>query len=355
MKKLCVFTLYADQGASSKYRYLIYKDVLEKYYQTKWYWFWDNTCIIIKNKPSQKKNIFKKWFKYVCAFSKRWFQLVFIAPRSDVIIIQKSSIPKQKRHFLNRVKKKGTKIIFDVDDAVYLEKRDNSNEIATIADMVICGNETLRRHYLQYCKNTVVLPTTDNTFDYESFWKNTFSLKRIGWIGSEVTVDNLELVVKPINQFIKKHPEVHFYIISNGAMDYTKRIYNSHFVEWNKNTYLEELSKLTIGIMPLRDTEYNRGKCGFKLIQYLNMKKPVIGSNVGVNKDIVAGNGFGADTEEEWEAALEKLLFDSKVYDESVQHIENVFFEKYHYSVVAKKLLMLVEEISIEKGKRVID
>lgn len=157
------------------------------------------------------------------------------------------------------------------------------------------------------------------------YWSSNFTSKSIVWIGSKTTVKNIELVVNPINKVINRHPEVKLYIISNDALDFPNRIKNCSLIKWEKEKYIKDLSNKSIGIMPLYDTEYNRGKCGFKLVQYLNMKLPVIGSPVGVNTQIIEGNGLLASTEEEWEKSFEKLLFNEKFYNDCVKHIEDVF------------------------------
>jgi len=189
----------------------------------------------------------------------------------------------------------------------------------------------------------VVLPTVENTLKYAPFWSNTFPDKSIYWIGSKSTIDNLEIVVNAINSVVARHPEVNFYIISNEAADFTKKIKNAHLVTWSQESYLEELAHCTVGIMPLKNNEYNRGKCGFKLIQYLNMKKPVIGSPVGVNSEIIGENGIIAETEKQWLQALERLLYDETFYRECVKHIEEDFFEKYHFKSVSDSLIEILD------------
>lgn len=341
MKKLCVFTLYEDKGGSSQYRAYLFKKDLEKNFDVKWYYFWNNNYAT-KYMHNKKKYLIIITFQYIISTIKRWYQITFIAPKCDVIFIQKAIIPKVKKTFLNKIKQNNVPIIFDVDDAVYLNNRDNTNDIASISKVVICGNKNLQAHYKKYCSNTVILPTIENTNKYMKYWKNNFNEKSIVWIGSKTTVNNIDLVVNPINKIINKHPEVKFYIISNDALDFPNKIKNCYLIKWEKNRYVKDLSNKTIGIMPLYDNEFNRGKCGFKLIQYLNMKMPVIGSDVGVNSQIIKDNGLLANNEEEWEEALEKLLFDEKIYNKYVEHIESDFLKKYHYENVLKKLINIL-------------
>lgn len=343
MKKLMIFTLYSEKGASSQYRAYIFREELEKNFDAKWFYFWDEKYVT-KYMHNKRKYILPILFKYIISAIKRIYQLIFIASKADVVFLQKASIPKCKYVFLKHLKKKNIKIVFDVDDAVYTLKRDNSNLIATLSDTVICGNKTLYKHYSQFNDKCIVLPTVENTFKYESYWSETFNNKIIGWIGSKTTINNLDIVIDSINNIIERHPEVSVAIISNTALDYTTKIKNSYLVKWDSKTYIEELSKFTIGIMPLKFNEFNKGKCGFKLIQYLNMRKPVIGSDVGVNSEIIVGNGLIANTSDEWENAFDKLLFDESFYYSCVKHIDDVFFNKYHFQLITNELIKILND-----------
>lgn len=341
MKKLCVFTLYSQKGASSQYRAFIFKNELENNFELKWYSFWNNNYIT-RYMHNKKKYFIHITVHYLISVLKRYYQLKFIASKNDIIFLQKASIPKLKKTYLNKIKKKGIRIIFDVDDAIYLNSNDNSEEIAKISDTVICGNSNLKEHYSKYNNHCVLLPTTDNTYKYKPYWSNTFDSKIIGWIGSKTTIDNFDLIINSLNQIVLKHPEIRIAIVSNTPLDYTKRIKNSYFIKWNENTYVEEISKFTIGIMPLKSNEFNQGKCGFKLIQYLNMKKPVIGSNVGINSKIISGNGIIANTETEWISAFEQILFNKDYYDKCCSNIETVFLNDYHFEIISKRLLNIL-------------
>lgn len=338
MKKLCIFTLYPERGASSKYRIFLYKEGLESKFNVKWFSFW-NDAYVKEYMYCKKKYALRIFFLYLFFSFKRLFQLFFIAPKADVCFFQKTCIPKFRYNHISSLKKKGIRVVFDVDDAVYTAKRDFSNEIAKLSDAVICGNETLRKHYEAFNNNVFVLPTVENTNLFRPYWKDSFNTKTIGWIGSLSTIDNLDLVVDSVNRLVEKHPEVNLLVISNSVLDYDKKVKNCHFVKWAKDSYISELSNITIGIMPLKDNEVNQGKCGFKLVQYLNMNKPVIGSKIGVNEDIIGNCGFSVKTESEWDRCLELLLYDKNKYQECLNNIQNEFLPKYSYDSVLKKLI----------------
>ena len=342
MKKICVFTLYEEKAASSRYRAYIFRKEIEKRYDVRWYAFWNN-YYIEKCMYNKKKHIFEICILYFVFAIRRIFQLLFIAPKMDVVFIQKDCIPYINRHFLTKAKKNNVRIIYDIDDANYSRPKDNSDTIASIADVVICGNNTLRDHYSKVNDNCTILPTIEETWKYRQFWGDTFEKKIIGWIGSKNTVPNLEIAAEALNLLISKHPEVSFRIISDSDGGITQIIKNSYLCKWGINTYLNDLSEISVGIMPLQDTEYNRGKCGFKLIQYLNMRKPVVGTGLGVNIDIIKGNGLVANDTEGWVNALEDLLFKKEIYDNCVEHIDEVFFSEYSYDSGVARLLNILE------------
>lgn len=342
MKKLCVFTLYPEKGASSQYRAFIFKEEFENHFDVEWYPFW-NDKYVTEYMHNKRKYVLQIVFQYLIASIKRKIQLYIKASKADIVFVQKGVIPKSKKTYLDALKKKNIRIVFDVDDAIYTDPRDNSDLIAGISDCVICGNATLMGHYSQYNNNCIVLPTIEKTFRYEPYWRDTFEEKIIGWIGSKTTIDNFDLIIDGLNELTSRHPEVKIAIISNTALDYTNRINNSYLVPWTKDTYVQEIAKFSIGIMPLKDNEVNRGKCGFKLVQYLNMRKPVVGSGVGVNTEIIAGNGVVANTTEEWVDALEKILYDENFYNKCVKHIDDVFFDTYHFRTVSKTLIGILE------------
>ena len=342
MKSVCIFTLYSELGASSKYRAYLYKESLESKFNVKWFPFWGDVYVA-KYMHHKKKYALRIALMFVVSFVKRFIWLFFVAPKADVVFIQKSCFPKCRFTLLKRLKKKNIRIVYDVDDAVYTEKRDSSDRIASFSDAVICGNDSLRKHYLAYNKNVFFLPTVENTNLFQPYWTDTFENKTIGWIGSLTTINNLDLVVNAINRIVEKYPQVNFIIISNGALDYESKIKNTKLIKWSKDSYISDLSSITVGIMPLKDNEYNRGKCGFKLIQYMNLKKPVIASDVGTNREIVGACGFLADSENEWYDTLERILMKRNDYDKLTDNIEKEFFKKYNYSNNAEQLISILD------------
>lgn len=343
-KKVCIFTLYCKEGASSNFRILMFEEDLKQKFKVKSFSFW-NKNYVGKYMINKKKYLFPILLQYIGNVIRRIFELIFIAPKYDVVIMQKGAIPGFFCDFIKYLHRKNCKVVFDVDDAIYTGRRDNSDRIASKVDYVVVGNDVLKEHYEKFNKSILKFPTVDYTPGYVKYIKDTFPNKCIGWIGSKATIDNLDIVVNAINNVIIKHPEVKVEIISNTADEYDRRIKNCNFIQWKLNEYKEDMSNFTIGIMPLNDNVYNRGKCGFKLIQYMNMKKPVIASGVGVNAEIVGNAGVIANSEEEWENALETLLFDPKSYEKSLKAIESEFESNFSYEFILMRWIDLLERI----------
>ncbi|WP_243259584.1 glycosyltransferase [Eubacterium sp. 1001713B170207_170306_E7] len=346
MKKICVFTLYSLKGASSHYRILQFKNDLEKNFDAKFFCFWSDKYIT-KYSSNKKKYMLNITFEYLKNMFKRIFQILVLAPKCDVVFFQKGIIPKSNFSFLRYLKKRGVKVVFDVDDAIYLNEKPKgiSKCIAALSDLVIVGNDELEKYYSDFASRVLLIPTVDYTPAYEPFRRDTFNMKVVGWIGTKATINNLDLIIEPMNRLVNIYPEVELHIICDDDYGYTKKIKNSKLVKWDINTYKENLSNITIGIMPLKDNEYNRGKCGFKLIQYLNLEKPIISSNVGVNKEITNGFGLLAEDKEQWFKALGKILFNSDCYYKLTTNISEEFNKKYSFEIASKMLIEILDNI----------
>ena len=327
--KLCIFTLYDTRGASSRFRIYQYQEKFDKDYETNIFYFWPNKYIDVYIKD-RKKYLLQILFCYIRALISRICQILFIAVHADIVIFQKAIIPKFPIFLIRFLKKHGVKLVFDVDDAIYLQKGDYSIKYVSDMDLILVGNNQLKLFYQKYNSMTKLIPTVEKSSLYRNVIHNTYENKCIGWMGSLRTIDNLDLVVNAINAVIKKHPEIKFKIISDGSAGYDECIKNAIFEKWDEN-YIEHIKEFSIGIMPLKDTAFNEGKCGFKLIQYLNLQIPVLASNVGINAEIIADYGYICRTEAEWENNIEKLLFEEEEYIKCKENIKRTFNKRYGY------------------------
>jgi len=239
-------------------------------------------------------------------------------------------------------------IIFDFDDAIWLKDVSNANQnlswlkfpdktksIIAYSKTIIAGNTFLSNYAKQFNANVYVIPTTiDTNYHYPS--KKTISdTIKIGWTGSSTTNKHLELISDVLQHITQTYSNVKIIMISNQPIISSK--FRLKFVEWKQSSEIEDLSQIDIGIMPLPDNEWAKGKCGFKGLQYMALEIPTIMSPVGVNTEMIQDrkNGFLASNKNEWISKLSALI-ESKELRESLGKNGRKTIEK-KYSITNHK------------------
>ena len=213
------------------------------------------------------------------------------------------------------------------------------------AEVVTAGNAYLAEHALAAgCRHVERLPTVVDAFRYTP---RVASAQPgpvvVGWIGSPATAQYLQALA-PVIERLREHTAIR--AVAVGARP--DQVMGTPFeaLPWSESTEATLVAGFDIGIMPLPDEPWERGKCGYKLIQYMACGIPVVASPVGVNKEIVVPgvNGALADTPEQWLAALARLADDpaerSRQGAEGRRRVE----EWYSLQAQAPRLLAIVQE-----------
>lgn len=212
--------------------------------------------------------------------------------------------------------------IFDVDDAIYVRKPrrlgDAPDESAwrkqkfaatcRWVDAVAVGNDVLAAVARASAREVAVLPTSIDTACYLSTTAGPADPPTIAWIGSPENLIYLEMIRPALTRLTKRHPSLKLRVICSEFPDWSGVTIER--VPWSSATEAQSLAGAHIGVMPLTDDAWSRGKCAFKLLQYMAASLPCVASPVGANKEAVLDgiNGFHATDVDEWERGLERLI-----------------------------------------------
>jgi glycosyltransferase involved in cell wall biosynthesis len=220
-----------------------------------------------------------------------------------------------------------TRRIFDVDDAIYVRKPRRLGEApdespwrkkkfaATCrwVDVVAAGNDVLAGVARAAARSIAILPTSIDTAAYQPTSATAADPPTIVWIGSPENLVYLEMVRPALARLAGRYPTLTLRVICSHFPDWPE--VNIERIAWSSATEAESLATAHIGIMPLTDDAWARGKCAFKLLQYMAAALPCVASPVGANTEAVidAFNGFYARTAGEWERHLEYLILSPEV------------------------------------------
>jgi glycosyltransferase involved in cell wall biosynthesis len=315
--------------SSARFRIELYEKLLEEQgfsYDTEYFWNKEMYKVLYT-----KGNIPKKILGLLTGFIKR-FSLLFRVAKYDYIFILRETTPIGPPFFeriCSGLLRK--KIIYDFDDAIWISQASVNNAIVKNLKAVwkvklICGwaykvsvgNNYLYNYAAQYSKNVILNPTCVDTKYMHNKLKSQHSNEAriiIGWTGSFSTLIHLNYVVDALQELEKKYT-FDFLVIADQNPHLPLK--NFIYKKWEEDTEIVDLLKCNIGIMPLKEDEYAKGKCGFKLIQFMALGIPVVASPVGVNEQIVdiGINGFLCRTKQEWMESLEKLLLSTQLRQE---------------------------------------
>jgi len=252
---------------------------------------------------------------------------------------------------LERVVARGRRSVFDFDDAIFLGLG-NERKIRTIlelVDHVITGNRYLAE-FAGVPDKTTVIPTVVDT---DRFARQPTRDRRgadvvVGWTGLRGNYSQLMIAAPALRRVIER-TGARLLLISNGPPPAELLKLGARYLPWSAASEVEDLATIDIGVMPLPDTPFTRGKCAFKLIQYMSLGRPAVASPVGVNNDVVSHgiDGFLPASLEAWEEHLVQLVDDPALRDRIGTAARSRIEQSYSLSSVLPAYLAVLQRLGL--------
>jgi len=288
---------------------------------------------------------------YICRLAR-----IIKSRRYDLLWIEKELFPwmpsfvEKLPEFLN------VPYVLDLDDAIFhsydehrhrvvrLMLEDKIRKVVAGAAWTVVGNPYLQRYARRITTRVSVIPSVidQNRYSGEQNPNSHNGSFTIGWIGSPATANCIGKIIPVLRSFCST-TNSRVLLVGSGNVDMPG--VPTEIRPWSEKTELDDIMEFDVGIMPLSDISWHRGKSGFKLIQYMASGKPVIASPVGVNSLIVKDgeNGFIAESEAEWLKAL-NILYDHPEKRQSMGRMGRKNIEdNYCFQVTAPRLLDVIQ------------
>ncbi|MBU0909311.1 MAG: glycosyltransferase family 4 protein [Proteobacteria bacterium] len=242
-------------------------------------------------------------------------------------------------------------LVFDYDDAVFQKdqgQRSDSRERSftrsvSAADQVWAGNNYLAARARPFARKILVLPTSLDTDKYDLCVDKERNYLDLVWIGSSSTKEHLKSVLPALESAASVIPALRLKIIADFTLQSDKLTIVP--IRWSEKREAQELAAAHVGIAPLPDNLFTRGKCALKVIQYMAAGLPVISSPTGVNAEIVEHgvNGFLAAGEQEWLAAIQRLVADDALRNSMGKAGRKRCFDNFSLQSTFRKMIASLE------------
>ena len=351
-------TRYPEQGASSRYRVFQYIPYLEELgIECRVQSFMDERMYRASLAPGAtgRKLVMTLW-----AVAKRLGELLR-HKRYDVIYMQRELLPVGPPLIETLLKKQGSVLVFDYDDALFIKQPSRYNPLATLfrspektieilrlVDCTIAGNDWLRDSAEKVGGKAVTIEVAEDTRRFIAPSQKFSRADRpvtVGWLGSPSTSKYLNEVADVLREVASAHPEVRWEIMGGGdfAMDGVPWVLE----DWSIEAERAALGRYDIGLMPLPDHEWSRGKSGGKARTYMASSVVPVVSAIGYNCELIRDGetGFLCRDKQEWREALEKLIGDAKLRQSIALAAHHDVEERFDPARQAGKIAALLRDL----------
>ncbi len=306
------------------------------------------------------RQVLRKLLYYAWAFGRTLLcglRVLAVARRSDLVFVQKVIFPSVIRRLLARVK---TPFIYDFDDAIFTTEVRQANWLAArkqernargmpamlrMADLALVENQYTERFAREHCRRVEIITGPIDTQRYAPGPERTRADSVVlGWIGSASTLPYLEALCPALEEIGQRFDHVCLHVV--GAREFALTNMPVETKAWSLDSEVGDLRLFDIGLMPIPDDVWTRGKGGYKLLQYMAVGLPVITSPVGINCQIVEDgkDGFWARAHGEWVERMADLVADAPLRRQMGQAGRAKMEDIYSLEKAREKLLALMGE-----------
>lgn len=272
-------------------------------------------------------------------------RMLSAAARYDTVWIHRTLLSPFEHRWLVHA---APRYFFDFDDAIMLrdsaarrfdswQRRRGFRRMVRGAAVVTAGNAYLAEWAQRYHANVTVIPTAVDLTAYPLTPADGDEAV-VGWMGTASNLMYLRGIVPALARLCARRPQVKVKVVCDA--DFAAASLPVISKRWSLGDEVADLRSFQVGIMPLPDDPWTRGKCAVKILQYFAAGVPVVCAPVGVNREVVdhGRNGFFATTEDEWVARLDELLSDADLRRRFGAHGRSVVEDRYSVQTVMPRL-----------------
>ena len=272
-----------------------------------------------------------------------WLDILRRARRASVVVVVRRTF---RPPMIRLLRAAARYLVFDFDDAIFVRSTGghSAGKLArfgrTLAacDQVWAGNAYLAENAARFNDRVTIIPTAVEAAKYQVSPAKPDSSLDLVWIGSSSTRKHLMTVLPALERAATRVPALRLKIIADFSVD--SEVLQTEAVRWTADGEAVGLASSHIGIAPLPDNAFTRGKCGLKILQYMAAGLPVVASPVGVNAELVRADvtGYTAQTDEEWAAAIQRLAADPDLRERQGEEGRRICLQHYTHERVFEQL-----------------
>ncbi len=278
----------------------------------------------------------------------------------DLLVLAKLKLAVGEAHLVRRWARR---VVFDFDDAIYLRRPralgmepgssvlrwNKFAQVCSLSDLVIACNSTLAERSRPWARRIEVVPTPVECSTYDPTGRGRRTGRVLVWVGMPENVAYLEMIRPAIARLSSEYPGLSLRVISSQFPEWDEIPIER--IPWSSETETRHIETADVGLMPLAEDAWARGKCAFKLLQYKAAGLPSVATDIGVNRDVVrhGRDGFLATSAGQWYEHLQRLLDDADLRRGMGVSAREHVLRNFDRSVVVPRTVALLRSVIDER------